>query len=61
MKTVIVVSSHKAYWTPSDPVYLPVQVGGGPDLGPQWHRDNTGEQISDKNASFCELTALYWA
>lgn len=61
MKTVIVVSSHKAYWTPADPVYLPVQVGGGPDLGPQWHRDNTGEQISDKNAYFCELTALYWA
>ncbi|MDL2318796.1 DUF4422 domain-containing protein [Eubacteriales bacterium OttesenSCG-928-A19] len=55
----IVVVTHKPYWMPEDPVYLPVQVGFGEDLG--FVRDNTGENIAEKNASFCELTALYWA
>lgn len=42
-------------------MYLPVQVGaeGKTDLG--YTRDNTGENISSKNPSFCELTGLYWA
>lgn len=60
MKTVILVAAHKPYWMPSDPVYLPVQVGaaGKPPLG--WERDDEGENISEKNAGFCELTGLYW-
>lgn len=55
----IVVATHKAYSMPEDPVYLPVQVGPGEDLG--YARDNTGPNISEKNPSYCELTALYWA
>lgn len=45
----------------SDKMYLPLQVGadGKQDLG--YTRDDTGDNISDKNPSYCELTGLYWA
>ena len=57
----IIVATHKKYQMPDDSMYLPVQVGaeGKSDLG--YTRDNTGENISSKNPSFCELTGLYWA
>jgi hypothetical protein len=57
----IIVATHKNYWMPDDPVYLPLQVGaeGKKDLG--YARDNTGDTISSKNANFCELTGMYWA
>lgn len=55
----ILVVTHKPYAMPSDPVYLPIQVGGGPDMGIA--RDDTGEHIAGRNAHYCELTALYWA
>lgn len=56
----IIVAAHKPYWMPSDPVYLPVQVGaeGKKDIG--YTPDDTGENISVKNPHFCELTGLYW-
>ena len=46
---------------PEDDVYLPVHVGreGKADIG--YIGDNTGENISNKNANYCELTGLYWA
>lgn len=46
---------------PDDDVYLPVHVGreGKADLG--YIGDNTGDNISAKNANYCELTGLYWA
>lgn len=57
----IIVATHKKYQMPDDPMYIPLQVGaeGKTDLG--YVRDNTGENISVKNPSFCELTGLYWA
>lgn len=57
----IIVATHKKYWMPSDPMYLPVHVGreGKEDLG--YTGDNTGDNISVKNANYCELTGLYWA
>ena len=57
----VIVATHKQYWMPSDPLYLPVQVGAEEkeDLG--YMPDNTGENISSKNANYCELTGLYWA
>ena len=68
-KTVtIIVAAHKAYPMPADGMYLPLHVGaegktdasGKPlDLG--FAKDNTGENISALNPSFCELTGLYWA
>lgn len=58
MKITVAAVLHERYWTPSDPLYLPMQVGRGEPLG--LARDNTGDHISDKNPAFSELTAQYW-
>ncbi len=58
----IIISLHKEYPVPTDPLYLPLQVGAdltNTDLG--FEKDNTGDHISFLNRGFCELTALYWA
>lgn len=57
----VIVATHKKYWMPSDPMYLPLHVGreGKEDLG--YTGDNTGDNISLKNKNYCELTGLYWA
>ncbi len=57
----IIVAAHKPYWMPADAAYLPLQVGaaGKPKLG--WACDDSGDNISEKNACYCELTGLYWA
>lgn len=57
----VVVASHKPYWMPSDPMYVPVQVGAEGRERLDFEADNTGENISAKNANYCELTGLYWA
>lgn len=61
MDIKILVATHKKCWMPEDSVYVPVQVGAAlhPALG--YIPDNTGDNISDKNPNYCELTALYWA
>ena len=61
MDIKILVAAHKKYWMPDDDVYIPVHVGreGKEDLG--YIGDNTGDNISAKNANYCELTGLYWA
>ena len=58
----ILLCTHKESELPKDNIYLPIQVGkavSGIDLGIQG--DNSGDNISEKNKNFCELTALYWA
>lgn len=58
----IVVATHKKYQMPSSKIYLPLQVGASlseADFG--YQKDNTGDNISKKNKTFCELTGLYWA
>ena len=61
MNIRIIVAVHKPYRMPQDGVYLPLHVGhmGKEDIG--FQGDDTGENISGKNANFCELTGLYWA
>lgn len=63
-KICIAVAAHKPYRMPSDPIYMPMHVGKALhpdiDLGKEFVPDNTGDNISDKNASYSELTALYW-
>lgn len=63
MNTKIIVAAHKPYWFPEDVAYLPLQVGaaGKADIRSGTARDDSGENISDKNRSFCELTGLFWA
>lgn len=59
-KLKVIVATHKAYWMPSDPMYYPLHVGhfGKKDIG--FPGDSSGDNISEKNANFCELTGLYW-
>ena len=58
----VIVATHKKYWMPKDPLYVPIRVGaeGKEDMF-GYTPDNTGENISHKNANYCELTGLYWA
>ena len=61
MDIKIVVATHKKYWMPDDPMYLPVHVGAAGKESIGYQRDDEGENISEKNANYCELTGLYWA
>ncbi|VAW51590.1 Glycosyltransferase [hydrothermal vent metagenome] len=56
----VYVVTHKTYQFPNLDMYLPLHVGckGKLDLG--YIGDDTGDNISNKNAEFCELTGLYW-
>ena len=57
----VIIATHKEYQMPEDKMYLPVHVGaeGKENIG--YQPDNAGENISNKNAFFSELTGLYWA
>ena len=61
MKISIIVATHKQYWMPSDPMFLPVHVGAAGKESLGYQRDDEGDNISLKNANYCELTGLYWA
>ena len=61
MDIKILVATHKKAHMPMDDMYLPVRVGNAlakDDFG--YTGDDTGDNISEKNPYFCELTALYW-
>lgn len=54
------VMTHKKLPELPDSMYIPLQVGkaGKEDFG--YLGDNTGDNISEKNAAYCELTGIYW-
>lgn len=56
----VFVISHKDYRMPEDQMYVPLQVGFGKKIE-GFKRDDTGDNISNKNKNYCELTGLYWA
>ena len=60
MDIKILIATHKQCWIPKDEIYLPVQVGsyGRQSIG--FQRDDQGNNISEKNNLYSELTALYW-
>jgi len=60
MSTKIFVMAHKVFQTPADDIYVPLQVGHAinPDTG--YLADDTGDNISDLNPFYSELTGFYW-
>ena len=61
MDIKILIATHKDYFMPHDTMYLPIKVGN--KLGNNnydFQGDDEGDNISEKNPNFCELTALYW-
>lgn len=62
LKTKILVCCHKPDIMAIEEPYLPIQVGkavSNVDLG--FLGDDSGDNISAKNGSYCELTGMYWA
>ena len=60
MDTRLYVMTHKKIEPIQNDIYIPLHVGrkGKEDLG--YIGDDTGNSISAKNSSYCELTGLYW-
>jgi len=61
-KAKILVCVHKKDYAHANDIYMPIHVGkslSNNDLGIAG--DDTGDNISEKNNAYCELTALYWA
>lgn len=55
------VAYHKPWPKVNNSIYMPIHVGknrSSLDLGMQG--DNEGENISQKNSLYCEMTAIYW-
>lgn len=60
MDIKVVVATHKPYWMPDDPMYVPVHVGAEGKTSIGFIGDNTGENISSKNDMYRELTGMFW-
>ena len=62
MKTAIIIAAHKPYWMPQNGAYIPLLVGaiGKETPAENWQRDDSGDNISTRNNTFCELTGHYW-
>lgn len=63
MKIKILVAAHKKFPMPEVEGYLPVLVGAKKNYKPDipYQRDDEGDNISEKNPNYNELTAIYWA
>ena len=60
MNIRIYTMTHKKFEVPADSMYQPLHVGHAKseDLG--YPGDDTGENISELNCYYSELTGLYW-
>lgn len=56
------MACHKPSVLPNNPLFMPIQVGSAiaAKRMENMSHDDEGENISAKNASYCELTAQYW-
>lgn len=59
----ILVSCHKPIALPRSEAFLPMHVGAAQAVFPLagTQPDDTGDNISERNFTYCELTAQYWA
>lgn len=57
---VFVATHKKIDFLPSDKVYTPLHVGAALHDKLPYLSDDTGDNISQKNPNFCELTGHYW-
>lgn len=64
-KIVILVATHKPDKVYQDDIYTPIHVGRAVSKYKEEMAeiigDDTGDNISEKNPFYCELTACYWA
>lgn len=59
---IIGVITHKPYAMPDDQIYVPIEVGAALRKDHFYDvKDDNGDNISAKNASYCELTGIYYA
>ena len=58
----IYVVCHKASYVPKNVYLYPIQVGASLSRNKfeGMIHDNEGDNISDRNKMYCELTAQYW-
>ena len=63
MKVKLLVCCHKKDFMATQAPYLPIHVGKAlhPELDLGIQGDNTGDNISEKNVNYCELTGMFWA
>lgn len=60
MDNAVIVVTHKKYDITKKKPYQPIIVGKGDfEIDNAW-RDNTQDNMAEKNPYYCELTALYW-
>ena len=59
-KIKVYVATHKIAQFPENSIYVPIEIGAYNKEKFTKVTDNTGENISNKNANYCELTATYW-
>ncbi|WGE67132.1 DUF4422 domain-containing protein [Actinobacillus equuli subsp. haemolyticus] len=62
MKMISIYSVyHKASHLVENSYIKPIQVGNDSNIDGILYRDNQGINITEKNGTYCELTAQYWA
>ena len=59
-KIKVYVATHKEAEFPKNSTYVPIEVGAYNKKKFTKVTDFTGDNISNKNANYCELTATYW-
>ena len=57
---MLYIITHKECEIPNIEGYVPLLVGAAGKACDTYLRDDCGENISEKNPDYCELTGLYW-
>ena len=60
MSVTIFTMTHKKFTEPEDPIYMPLHVGRASKTDYGYAGDDTGDNISEKNCYYGELTGVYW-